>query len=109
MTQIIFFHKGDRRSDALIILAVTGTCVFSKIHAGWSISHYAPSNFSDIKCFEPPVSCSLLLPKPTFSVYQLIDEEYQVKRFQGNDRIVSPSLSELNITAQQVFDAANVD
>lgn len=45
----------------------------------------------------------------TFSVYQLIDEEYQVRRFQGNDRIISPSFPDLNITAQQVFDAANAD
>ncbi len=44
--------------------------------------------------------------QPTFSVYQLIDEEYQVTRFQGNDRIISPTFPQLNITAQQVFDAA---
>lgn len=47
--------------------------------------------------------------QPTFSVYQLIDEEYQVRRFQGNDRIISPSFPDLNITAQQVFDAANAE
>ncbi len=42
-------------------------------------------------------------------VYQLIDEEYQVRRFQGNDPIISPSFPKLNITAQQVFDAANAE
>ncbi|MBF2063234.1 MAG: Uma2 family endonuclease [Calothrix sp. C42_A2020_038] len=47
--------------------------------------------------------------QPTFSVYQLIDDEYQVRLFQGNDRIISLSFPELNITAKQVFDAANAN
>jgi Uma2 family endonuclease len=44
--------------------------------------------------------------QPTFSVYQLIDEEYQVTQFRGDSLIVSPSFPQLNLTAQQVFDAA---
>ncbi|MBR8837580.1 MAG: Uma2 family endonuclease [Stigonema ocellatum SAG 48.90 = DSM 106950] len=44
--------------------------------------------------------------QPTFSVYQLIDEEYQVTQFRGNSRIISPIFPQLNLTAQQVFDAA---
>ncbi|MBW4671003.1 MAG: Uma2 family endonuclease [Cyanomargarita calcarea GSE-NOS-MK-12-04C] len=44
--------------------------------------------------------------QPTFSVYQLIDEEYQVSQFRGSDRIVSPTFPQLNLTAQQIFDAA---
>lgn len=43
--------------------------------------------------------------QPTFSVYQLIDGEYQVQQFRGSDRIVSASFPELNLTAEQVFAA----
>lgn len=46
------------------------------------------------------------VPKqPTFSVYQLIDGEYQVQQFRGNERIISPTFPELNLTAEQVFAA----
>ena len=44
--------------------------------------------------------------QPTFSVYELIDEEYQVTQFRGSSRIVSPTFPQLNLTAQQIFDAA---
>ncbi|MEG4346780.1 Uma2 family endonuclease [Microcoleus sp. A003_D6] len=41
--------------------------------------------------------------QPTFSVYQLVDGEYQVKLFRNADRIESPIFPELNLTPQQVF------
>jgi Uma2 family endonuclease len=43
--------------------------------------------------------------QPTFSVYQLIDGEYQVQQFRGSSRIVSATFPELNLTAEQVFAA----
>ncbi|KAM3094021.1 Uma2 family endonuclease [Phormidesmis sp. 146-35] len=43
--------------------------------------------------------------QPTFSVYQLMDGEYQVQQFRGSDRIISPAFPELNLTAEQVFSA----
>ncbi|OUL26372.1 hypothetical protein BV378_13220 [Nostoc sp. RF31YmG] len=45
--------------------------------------------------------------QPTISVYQLIDGEYQVTQFRGDDRIVSPTFPQLNLTAQQIFQTAN--
>jgi Uma2 family endonuclease len=42
---------------------------------------------------------------PTIFVCELIDGEYQMTPFRGNDRIVSPTFPELNLTAQQVFDS----
>ena len=45
--------------------------------------------------------------QPTFSVYQLIDGEYQVKLFRGGDSIESPTFPELKLTAQQVFAKGN--
>ena len=43
--------------------------------------------------------------QPTISIYQLVDGEYQVSQFRGNDRLVSPTFPELNLTVQQIFDA----
>ncbi|MHC5599850.1 MAG: Uma2 family endonuclease [Nostoc sp.] len=44
--------------------------------------------------------------QPTISVYRLVEGEYQVTQFRGNDRIESPTLRELSLTAEQVFKAA---
>jgi Uma2 family endonuclease len=46
--------------------------------------------------------------RPTLSVYELVDGEYQVKQFRESDRIESPTFPELSLTAQQVFSAGNV-
>ncbi len=43
--------------------------------------------------------------QPTFSVCQLVGDEYQVTKFTGNNLIVSPTFSH-ETTAVQVFDAA---
>lgn len=41
--------------------------------------------------------------QPTVSVYQLVEGEYQVSQFRGDDVIVSPTFSGLNLTAAQIF------
>ncbi|OYD92463.1 hypothetical protein CDG76_23325 [Nostoc sp. 'Peltigera membranacea cyanobiont' 210A] len=46
--------------------------------------------------------------QPTISIYQLIEGEYQVRQFRGNDRIQSPVFPELNLTAEQIFRAGEV-
>ncbi|MGV0027754.1 Uma2 family endonuclease [Phormidesmis priestleyi] len=43
--------------------------------------------------------------QPTFSVYTLIDGEYEVRRFHVGDRIVSPTFSDLNLWVEDVFSA----
>lgn len=45
--------------------------------------------------------------QPTIFVCELVDGEYQMTAFQGNTVIVSPTFPQLNLTAQQIFDAAN--
>lgn len=40
---------------------------------------------------------------PTISIYELVNGEYQVSRFRGTDRIVSRTLPNLQLTAEQVF------
>ena len=44
---------------------------------------------------------------PTIFVCELIDAEYQMTPFRGTDRIVSPTFTQLNLTAQQVFDSVS--
>ncbi|MBD2523842.1 Uma2 family endonuclease [Nostoc sp. FACHB-133] len=41
----------------------------------------------------------------TVSLYILIEGEYQVSQFRGTDRIISPTFPELNLTAEQIFQA----
>lgn len=44
--------------------------------------------------------------QPTIFVCELIDGEYQMNAFTDNNRIISPTFPQLNITAQQVFNCA---
>ncbi len=43
--------------------------------------------------------------QPTIWIYSLVEEEYQVKQFRGGERIFSPTFAELNLTAEQIFQA----
>lgn len=44
--------------------------------------------------------------EPTISVYQLVEGEYQVSQFRGDNQITSPTFPELKLTAEQVFQAS---
>jgi Uma2 family endonuclease len=41
--------------------------------------------------------------QPTFSVYTLVDGEYEVQRFRLSDCIISPTFPELELTVDRVF------
>ena len=43
--------------------------------------------------------------QPTISVYQLVDGEYQISQFRGNDTVESLAFPELRLTAEQIFQA----
>ncbi|MBD2184620.1 Uma2 family endonuclease [Planktothrix sp. FACHB-1355] len=43
--------------------------------------------------------------RPTLSIYQLVEGEYQVRQFRENERIESLTFPELNLTASQIFRA----
>jgi Uma2 family endonuclease len=44
--------------------------------------------------------------QPTITIYSLSDEgEYRGKQFRRNDRIISPTFPDLNLTAEQIFSA----
>jgi Uma2 family endonuclease len=45
--------------------------------------------------------------QPTFSVYSLIDGEYEVQRFRAGERIISPTFPDLMLTADQFFVAGD--
>jgi Uma2 family endonuclease len=44
--------------------------------------------------------------QPTISVCNLIDEEYQISKFRDHERIISKTFPELNLTANQIFQAS---
>jgi Uma2 family endonuclease len=46
--------------------------------------------------------------QPTISIYLLVDGEYQVRQFRNGERIESPTFPELNLTAEQIFQAGNL-
>ena len=46
--------------------------------------------------------------KPTVSIYQFVDDEYQVQQFRDDDTLVSSIFPDLNITAQEIFDISNM-
>ena len=46
--------------------------------------------------------------QPTISVGNLVDGEYQILKFRENDRIVSQTFPDLNLTANQIFQAGLV-
>ena len=43
--------------------------------------------------------------QPTLSVYQLVDGEYQISQFRGDDLIESLTFPQLKLTAEQIFSA----
>ncbi len=45
--------------------------------------------------------------QPTILVHELIDGEYQVTAFRGNQRVISPTFPELDLTAKQIFQPGN--
>jgi len=44
--------------------------------------------------------------QPTISVCNLVDEEYQISKFRDHERIISQTFPDLNITANQIFQAS---
>jgi Uma2 family endonuclease len=44
--------------------------------------------------------------QPTISVCNLVDGEYQISKFRDSDRIISQTFPELNLTPNQIFQAA---
>ncbi|MDT9195834.1 MAG: Uma2 family endonuclease [Limnospira sp. PMC 1286.21] len=43
--------------------------------------------------------------KPTISVYHLVEGEYELHLFRGENVVTSPTFPELNLTAEQIFKA----
>ena len=43
--------------------------------------------------------------QPTLSVCELVDGEYQITRFRGSDRVLSPTFPNLQLTAEQILKA----
>lgn len=46
--------------------------------------------------------------QPTILVHELIDGEYQIEPFVGDEKVISPTFPELNLTANQIFQAGSL-
>lgn len=46
---------------------------------------------------------------PTVFIYQLIDGQYQVNSFRGNEKIISPTFPELQLTAEQIVKSSQIE
>ncbi|MEH1882826.1 MULTISPECIES: Uma2 family endonuclease [unclassified Nostoc] len=46
--------------------------------------------------------------QPTISIYSLVEGEYQLDLFRGSQPIQSPTFPELDLTAEQIFNAGNI-
>lgn len=46
--------------------------------------------------------------QPTLSIYQLVDGEYEVQQFRGSDRLISIAFPQIALTAEQIFNSANL-
>lgn len=46
---------------------------------------------------------------PTVLVYQLVEGKYQVQKFTGSDRIVSPTFPQLELTTEQLVAASQIN
>jgi len=44
--------------------------------------------------------------QPTMTISELVDGDYQMTVFRGNNPIASPLFPQINLTAQQIFDSA---
>jgi len=45
---------------------------------------------------------------PTVFVHQLVNDKYQSHAFKGNERIQSPTFSELELTVEQIVKASGI-
>ena len=43
--------------------------------------------------------------KPTFTDCNLVEGEYELQQFRGNEQIVSPTFPELSLTLNQIFNS----
>lgn len=46
--------------------------------------------------------------QPTLSIYQLVEGEYQIKLFRGDEKIESAAFPQLDLTAQQIFQGESI-
>lgn len=45
--------------------------------------------------------------QPTFTICNLVEGEYELQQFRGNDQIVSATFSELTLTVNQIFNSGS--
>ena len=101
--------------ESTVIHSVSIPLIVEVVSTNWEDDYYTKfGNYQAMKIPEYWIADYAALggrkfignPKqPTFFVCELIDDEYQMTAFRGDERIISPAFPKLNLTAQQVFDA----
>ncbi|AFY57377.1 hypothetical protein Riv7116_4971 [Rivularia sp. PCC 7116] len=101
--------------ESTVIHSVSIPLIVEVVSTNWEDDYYTKfGNYQAMKIPEYWIADYAALggrkfianPKqPTFFVCELIDDEYQMTAFRGDERIISPTFPKLNLTAQQVFDA----
>lgn len=110
---VVFEPKWDKQST--VSLAASIPLVVEVVSTNWRDDYYDKfGNYEEMGIPEYWIVDYAALggrkfignPKvPTIFVCELVDDEYQMTPFRGNDRIVSPAFGQLNLTAQQVFES----
>ncbi|MBD2362347.1 Uma2 family endonuclease [Anabaena minutissima FACHB-250] len=77
-----------------------------------TLSTNFPTNVSKVTPTSKAIVSTTVLTngakQPTISIYSLVKGEYQVKQFRNGDRIESLTFPDLALTAEQIFQSANL-
>lgn len=102
-------------SESIIENAQSVKLIIEVVSTNWRDDYYKKrADYEEIGIFEYWIVDYAALggrnfignPKePTLSVYQLIEGEYQVSQFRGDNPIASPTFPNLNVTAEKIFRA----
>ncbi|HEY9729937.1 MAG TPA: Uma2 family endonuclease [Chroococcales cyanobacterium] len=102
-------------SESIIENAQSVKLIIEVVSTNWRDDYYKKrADYEEMGIFEYWIADYAALggrnfignPKePTLSVYQLIEGEYQVSQFRGDNPIASPTFPELNLTAEKIFQA----
>jgi Uma2 family endonuclease len=101
------------KKESTVTLGVSIPLVVEVVSTNWRTDYYTKRGvYEEIGIPEYWIVDYLALggqsfignPKqPTISIYSLIESEYQLIQFRGDDRIISPTFPEIKLTAQQIF------
>ena len=116
LNQEVISHEPRWESESIIENAQSVKLIIEVVSTNWRDDYYKKrADYEEMGIFEYWIVDYAALggrnfignsKEPTLSVYQLIEGEYQVSQFRGDNRIASPTFPELNLTAETIFRAS---